>query len=1472
MTSGFKEFIPLDRTFHDLATNTDDGDQAEWQRLLGREAVIRWPDLLVEPRVILLSEAGSGKTEEVRHITRQLRAEGKQAFFLRIELLAQDFQSCFEEGTLEAFESWVASGQQGWLFLDSVDEARLHDPKDFERAIRSLGVKLRDTLQNAHIVITGRTDAWRPKTDLLLCRATLPWASPTRRVDEGSIDNGGPAIATVDETKPAPGREPFRIVALDDLHGEQVDRFATAKGVTDLKAFRNAIDRADAWTFTTRPLDLAETAAFWINHSRIGSRLELMRSSIAKRLEERDQDRAEARPISATRALRGARLIAAAATLARESAIRVPDGQQNTRGIAIKEVLTDWDDVECATLLSRPVFDEGIYGTVRFHHRSTREYLTAEWLHGLIVDDASRARIEALLFRRQYGMEVVVPTLRPILPWLAILDERILARVSRVAPEILLEGGDPSQLPIDTRRTILRRTCEQLAQPASSRSATDYAAVQRFANPDLAPEIGELLEQNAGDEDIVFFLLRLVWQGEIRELAGSAKHQALTSRAKYTRIAALRALNSVGSPADRAEVRCAFLTEGDSLRRDWVAELVRELPSDPSSVAWLLEALERATPRERYEVDSLSDALLRLVGELPLDRLAELNAGMHRLLTLPPVIERRNCEVSKRHGPLARVAAEVSLRLIKARHSAALSEATLCILRLLPIAKDYDRGLRVDGIPDLSQVVRSWSELNRALFWQCVAEERKVLGKGGKRLVDYWQVSSFGTYWGFGTDDFDSVCRDIAQRPLLDDRLVALTLAFSLYRENGRTAPWRNRLKKLASDAPELDASLRAMLRPPARGRSKWRRQEAQWKRRQAREAARAAVEVEKAKRLLGDRLEQLRYPGKPGLITNDQWYLHERMHKDDASSGKWSAGNWQSLIGVYGEPVSRAFRDGVVAYWRGHRPKLRSEGAPPNSTPRSAIFGLSGLSIEARETPAWPSTLTAADAELATRYALHELNGFPSWLPALFESHPFEVANVIRGEIAHELATESAKGDSHYVLYAASWDGHWLWDWIAPTVLPDLSRRRTNPQNLACLLSIVHGSSTGDATIARIARQKARATRNLTFAPQWFAVWVGVDPDAAIPVLAARLDGTGDATDQTAFAIRFIVALLGDRSQVSRIRNAYRTVKHMKDLYLLMHKFIREEEDIQRVGQGAFSPGLRDDAQDARNALFAFIRETPGKDAFLALLDLAKAHPSEHSRPWMTYHARNKAALDADVDAWTPGEVRKFNDTLTRTPGNHRELWYLAVDKLEALRHDIEDGDTSVATILQAVDREVDIRNFIGGWCRNRAAGRYNIPQEEELADAKRPDLRFHGVGFDGPVPVELKLADKWTGPKLVERLETQLCGDYLRDTRSNRGVFVLIRLGKKERWKMPNRFRAEGFETLIQDLRTHWTEVSDQFPGVEDIAIIGIDLTRRAISADKGKASSRRKTMKWAGTRSKAAQSSAAQKSKRRKKRGKK
>lgn len=59
MSDDFDEFIQLHRTFHDLALSEEEGRESELFRLMRRDKPTQWSDLLEEPRVVLLSEAGS---------------------------------------------------------------------------------------------------------------------------------------------------------------------------------------------------------------------------------------------------------------------------------------------------------------------------------------------------------------------------------------------------------------------------------------------------------------------------------------------------------------------------------------------------------------------------------------------------------------------------------------------------------------------------------------------------------------------------------------------------------------------------------------------------------------------------------------------------------------------------------------------------------------------------------------------------------------------------------------------------------------------------------------------------------------------------------------------------------------------------------------------------------------------------------------------------------------------------------------------------------------------------------------------------------------------------------------------------------------------------------------------------------------------------------------------------------------------
>ncbi len=1432
--------IQLCRTFHTLPKQANDNEDTYFSEWFPAAKRLRWSDLIQEYRVVILSEAGSGKTTEILNITHSLKKEDKLAFFLRLEHIPTDFENAFEEGTYEEFNKWLTSSDEGWLFLDSVDEARLRNPSDFEHAIRKLSRQISAAQDRVHIVITGRTTAWRSKTDLAYCETRLPYAKPDTSITRNIEPDDDIAPDSSIQTKLNSREETssiFKIVALDDLSPDQIEVFVKARGITDSKAFLDAVERADAWSFTARPQDLEELIEFWLIQGRIGSRLEIIKNSIDRRLSERDQNRADIRPLSTERTRQGARLLAAAATLVRESTIRVPEGGANSKGIDVRSVLPDWDDKDLSVLLSRPIFDEAIYGTVRFHHRSVREYLTAEWFTELFKRETSRRNIEALFFHNQYGLDIIVPTLRPILPWLILWDDKIRNRVCKLAPEILFEGGDPSQLPLEVRRSVLYDVCKQMANNTTGRTMRDKAAVQRFANPDLTDDVLVLLREYADNDDLKAFLLRMAWIGQLKGARAKVMEVALNPHAEhYTRIVAFRAIKAIGSSEDRECVYQHYLTEAPSLNHELLAELVEGREPTKQALVWLLACLEKIEPAEHHITVNLRYNLSAFVDIADIDLLPQLVAGFNRLLDLPPVIERRYCEISVSFQWLIVPACKAVERLILARHSVSLESDVLEILYKFSSVREYG----IDGLSDVkaefSKLIPAWRELNGALFWYEVQKTRNGRDKNnGERLTEFYQVS-FHPLWRFEESDFESISAEISSRIFLDDRLVALSLAFHLYKKANRPSGWRRQLRKLVAGNEELSERLNLYLKPPAQDSTFLRKKQQISKRKRQHEADQKQQENYHAdwKKYFSENLDEASttLSKTPGILTGPILYLFNQTRENKNLPGRWTEYNWQALIPQYGEKVARFYRDSAVSLWLHHKPKLRSESAPFNETPYAVIIGLVGLEIEAHETKDWPKHLNSDEVERACRYATFELNGFPVWFPRLFETYPQLISDFLLREIRYELSIETPETETHYIISDLSWAGQWAWDQIAPHLHALLSSMEPkNLANLDKLLKIIHGSSLEDKLIETLASYKCGVLEELDHVARWFAVWVGVAPDAAIAALEARIDSIVDSAQRTLFAMIFITHLIGDRSaHRSSARQAFKTPQHLKSLYLLMHKYIRRKDDIDRTGKGVYSPGLRDDAQDARSNLFKLLNQIPGKESFLALMDIAGNHPDEESRQWILLQAKTKAEQDGDLETWLPEQIKDFNDKLERTPRNHKELHELAVLRLQDLKDDLEHGDSSVASILKTIKQETEIRKFIGHLLREKALGRYSIPQEEELADAKMIDLRFHGMGFDGTVPVELKLADNWTGPDLFERLENQLCGDYLRDNRSNRGIFMLVYRGETKHWEIPGSANRVDFIGLVEALRGYWQRIPMKFPSIEDITIIGIDLTKRS------------------------------------------
>jgi len=1231
--------VPLIRRFTSISPHYQNSDvelEDLWS-VLGRGERVEWGALRDLYRCVILADAGAGKTFELQAEASRLAARGRAAFFIRIEDIDEAFGAAFEVGTAEAFDRWLSGAEEAWFFLDSVDEVRLEAPRAFETAIRAFAARIHDARQRAHVYISSRPYAWRSQADRALIEELLPYEPP---IGEPTGDAEVP-------TKPVrkrgdgveSGLELYRLAPLDT---DDIRIFAGHRGVTNVDALIDALERTDLFILAQLPFDLEDILAVWREIGSLDSRLAVLERGLSRRLA---PPTGVLSTLSLDKALEGARRLAIATTLTGEANIAMPGSAGG--GIDPAIVLDDWSRPQILALLERGVFSDAIYSMVRFRHRESRELLAAQWLAEALRDPARRGKIEDLLFRELYGETVIVPRTRPLLPWLILFNEGVRSRALALEPEIIVEGGDPARLPFEVRRAILRELVERIA--TGDARGGDNSAIARVAQRDLTSETLALLDSHGGNDDVIFFLGRLVWQGAMVEAAaGLADNARDPVRGIYARIVSARAVATTGG-TDACKALWRNLNREVEIPRRLLAELLDAAPTDAETVELLLASLEIIEPPKQFETMGLSAALHKLIDRLPLTSdqaparpLVRLVEGLADLLAREPHVERRECKVSEANRWLMGPAMHAVERLIIGRSAACFGPPTLAVLAQVPALRHWGEDEDREHKTKLHELVPRWTALNDALFWHTVAMARVARESEDKPVDDDWTVSWIGHFWALDASSFDRTLEWIGSREIHDDRSLALSRSFRTYAQNGRPAVWRRRLWKAVEGDPTLEAKLRTLMRPPpSLERKRWKAQERKWaERRRRRDQNEASGRAALIARVQANP-DGVREPQglEPGQMTWDQAHLLQSIEGDGMRMSRGAGGRWRTLIPEFGEEVAEAFRDGAMRHWRRYRPTLRSENGGSKAIPYALIFAMAGLEIESGDDHMGLAHLSKDEALHALRYATSELNGFPAWLGPLYRAHPKEGFELFWGETIWELEHSGAE-PIHYMLHDLVYHAPWLQGDLAKPIHDWLFEH--GAPNGDCLRhgrSVMVGGGIEVATLAALARHRlADASTPGEQRASWFALWVDNAPSDGLPALANHLASLAIPADAR-FAEEFIVSLMGGRRSGGASNAAWKNPEDLKALYVLMHRHIRADEDLNRADGGAYSPTTRDDAQDARGTLFNLLSAIPGEATYRQILALAEDHPEPSYRAHMRRRAHDRAVEDSDRE-WKLSDV----------------------------------------------------------------------------------------------------------------------------------------------------------------------------------------------------------------------------------------
>jgi hypothetical protein len=1267
-------FIDLERTFVPVELDTTvELERTGFEFLLRGKTRLTWSQLFEQWRVIALAEPGAGKTVEFKAAKVRLQNEGKRAFFCPIETLTTcSIIESLEYCDRETFRSWLAGDEEAWFFLDSVDEARLESPQAFSRALRRFACGIESALGRVHVVISCRVGDWLAISDKTLVAQLLPRPNSIREQleiitsDEPDLLN----VADRDVSREAnvsgtaipqevKDEDLVSVYQLAPLNWHQIQSFAKFKDVSNSIEFLDSIDKQNLVSFAERPQDLIDLIAYWQEYSRFGNYQEMIEFNIDQKLRETQPFHDRLNPLSSAQSRHGSECIAAAITFTRKKSILLPDvvtdPSLQSVSIQTKDILRQWEPPSINALLSRPIFDEALYGSVQFHHRSIREYLTARWLNRLLSLSESRQAIEALIFVQKHGSDVVAPSMRPIAAWMALWDDHICSRLCDDFPEVLLNHGDPASLDISVKEKLLVSFSQRYEHRERSGIYIESISIRRLACPELSASVIELVTRYANHKEICQILLRLSIEGEMCEALDIISPLVSDETMDIsTRILAARAVIALGTTAEHQELAKSIFSEDvDYIDSQFVEELIPKLYPSVVNVDLLINVLRKVETRSTLSMSMLERNIEEMIAsEEDGERTKALLGGLCDLLKLEPFVDIEHYRISQRYDWLEIYAIQCANKWIVSRNPYALDPIVLNLFLRHINGRSYHHRSRMEKCKKMVEGIKEWPEFCYRLFWYAFESLHAENNKGEDLPWQWWRVSYwFSEFWKPTEQDVEKLFYTLTTSELLAARYIALSALWQIYVDTGRKRSFRERLKTTASGEPGLQEKLQSLLHPKlSNEEKKWRVQDRRQKNRITIKEQKREDDQRWWRDTLPKWVDNLRNVenAERGAVFQSTWYLYNQL-KGSENGSSLGKPNWKDLIPKFGRSVAEAFRDGCMRYWRAYDPFSEKDWIISNSISAAQMIGLTGLAIEANENLSWVSDLTESEATQAAHYSILELNGFPSWFLSLHSTFPKQVDEVIKTVFAYELG-EDGHSCTKSVLAKLRWNDGGFQAYYQFFIVQILENNRIQSlTKLDDVLAIVFFNAEDDIYRKQLSQmllfQLSTAVDTL-IKNQLLCALMHVDATSGLLELKLLVSALPTHDQQKDFVIYFCANLMLHGQSMFRIFSPnYQRINVLKELVPFIYLYVCPEEDIHH--EGIYSPGGRDAAQENRSHLISIVSNSPDEAAHNALSSFVDMLSDSPHKDYLIHLAEERAAIDAEFDSWQERDIFEFESRL---------------------------------------------------------------------------------------------------------------------------------------------------------------------------------------------------------------------------------
>lgn len=1410
--------IDLYRTFSEQKDASADGNDLDWSEYLDRRKGRKtWTDLHEKRLVVVLGEAGIGKTIEFQSEVGRLREAGKAAFFIPLNQLSDAGSwSLVLNGHEMEFDAWAASDEIGYFFLDSVDEARLTSHADFERALAVVQRALGSNLTRVRVAISSRITDWsmpgvRTAIGVRLSKP-IERAIAAKAEVEAPLMPDSPTVV-VPAVGAAPSEEPF-VVGLDPLSNSEARRCAAAFGLQDEEQFWTAVADGDYEFMATRPLDLRWMVVLWNQRTSLGTYRELIEANISNRLREFNESYEAAGEVLSVDQLRaGAIELAAAAEFGGHAFFVLDPGVTPTVGaLNPHTVLTDWNPTDVRRLLATAIFDEASFGRVKFHHRSIREFLAAQWVAKHLALGVPLQRLQGLFAARPFGQLVLIPARRASLSWLAAIAVTAREWVVREFPEILLFEGDPLSWDGISADKAFSNFIEAAKQGAQIRWFNSASEVMRVGRALSAGKVAGALTDDSIPPRVRIMCFDIARYAKLSDCAlASFTTYRKPTEAAWMRTHALDVLKSVGTANQRQEVladlKAGLLDTNELIAHalpvtDWKhlteAELSAILDATHREAEFGSGPMVRAVKDDLLPAADLPAAVLILgavLASLPhpapgkrFARFPESDQPERAWLldALPDCYDRVLALLPQTMKSYPAVCIEAAERIEAQRHSGFANREEFNLLH---------------------QAIAQHPELRWSIAL-AIAQSEDIRASVS-RLT--WDANCLVN---FGTADLAELARRASDSARAADErdiwfAVAVALAFSGRHRHERASALR------VLDINGASSTRRLLVCNEYAGRRNGAKQLREWKvEERARKAAATRDLDDYRSRLLAD-LAHIR-------DGTDAVSLQSLLSYSFRVSGQRDYANvdFETIATKLHPEIAAAFEDGLKAYWPTVAPPDPSSYAN-GSVPWIALIAVAGLAKSLSDTNSI-SGLSAISVAKASQLAVWELNGPPVWFEALARSHGAAVETALAPWIIAEATAASpgnaVRGALEMALRCPPDVRRVLLANLVPLVISGKISRHETLRTV--IIALTEDGLLSPATVGTLCLDKLTPSigSNGRLAEiAWLRIWMDEDAPAAwswfmghVQRMAGEVEAEVSAFAQTVGDLKWLPDPLSNEAA---------------NVLLGMHSLVSAHPPTAAIPNenrdSSFFGSPSKHLREAIPNIFLGARGQVGHDALVTLVSTL-TDPAE--RIWISGRITEHAELDAAQAAnRTSDELKFISSPFLSAPCTEAQLYEQVIARLEEIRKNLEEGPFSERDLFQPGMPEKFLQRWLAEKFRETQNRRFSVHREEEVDDNNMTDIQLSCPA--GNVCVEIKPVDatRYSANSLKDTLQTQIVGQYLRGTNSSRGILVLMQLDNKT-WTIPGGSARQPFSALVGYLEAQAEFIKRSSPGVNELAVLGI------------------------------------------------